>query len=156
MEEAEKAFARALGFLARRDHSEAELVRKLREKGMPAADIVVVVQRLKDLRYLDDRRFAEQWAESAVNSGRGYGPRLRQELSRRGVAKDIITEVLAGIAAEHDEIETLAALMARKFTGFDPMSASDREKRRVFNYLQRRGFSLPAIWEFFHNAKSDM
>ncbi len=153
MEEAEKAFTRALGFLARRDHSEAELVRKLREKGMSAGVIVVVVQRLKDLRYLDDRRFAEQWAESAVKSGRGYGPRLRQELSRRGIARDVIAEVLAGIAAEHDETETLTALMARKFTGFDPMTASDREKRRVVNFLQRRGFSLSVIWELFHNIK---
>ncbi|KAF0220914.1 MAG: regulatory [Geobacteraceae bacterium] len=153
MEEAEKAFVRALGFLARRDHSEAELVRKLREKGISAGVIAEVVQRLKDLRYLDDRRFAEQWAQSAVKSGRGYGPRLRQELSQRGVAREIITEVLAGIAAEHDETETLTALIARKFAGFDPMAASDREKRRLFNYLQRRGFSTAVILAYFHIYK---
>jgi regulatory protein len=155
MEEAKKALATALGILARRDHSEAELARKLREKGISAGAVAAVVQRLKDLHYLDDGRFAQQWATSAVSSGRGYGPRLRQELSRRGVAKEIVNEVLAGIATEYDETETLTSLMARKFAGFDPGAADDREKRRVFNYLQRRGFSVGVILEHFHNIDSE-
>src|SRR5574340_606464 len=127
MEEAKKALDWALKALGRRDHSEAELARKLCGKGVSPGVVAETIGRLKALHYLDDRRFAERWAESAVRNGRGYGPRLRLELSRKGVPAEVIAEVLAGVAAEFDETETLTAIMAAKFAGFDPRVAPDRE-----------------------------
>ena len=153
MEEAEKAYACAVRALARRDHSVAELERKLRDRGIAAGTIAEVMARLEKAGFLDDRRFAERWAESAVRSGRGYGPRLHVELARRGVPRDIIADVVTGISASFDEEETLAALVARKFAGFDPQAASDRDKRRVVAYLQRRGFSIAAIFRFFRTGE---
>lgn len=153
MDEAKQALARALRALARRDHSVAELARKLRVAGTPEPLVQDTVGRLEEAGYLDDRRFARQWADFAVRSGRGYGVRLRLELQRRGVAAEIIAEVLAELSAEYDEAETLAALLARKFTGFSLTTASDREKRRVMQYLQRRGFSPAAIMQAFRAAE---
>ena len=152
MEWAEKAYACAVRALARRDHSVAELERKLRNRGVAAVIIAEVMARLEKAGFLDDRRFAERWAESAVRNGRGYGPRLQLELTRRGVPRDIIADVVAGISSSFDEEETLAALVARKFAGFDPQAACDRDKRRVFAYLQRRGFSTAAIFRFFRTG----
>lgn len=149
MDETKPALARALRVLARRDHSTAELTRKLRDGGVAPSQVETVIARLRELGYLDDRRFARQWADSAVRSGRGYGQRLVQELKRRGIADEIIAEVLAELTVEYGETEMLAALFARKFAGFMPTTASDREKSRVINYLQRRGFSLAAILDFF-------
>lgn len=149
MEEAEKALTYAVRVLARRDHSVAELERKLHGKGFSAGVVAELIARLGKSGYLDDRRFAERWAESAVRNGRGYGPRLRLELARRGVCREIIADVLSGIAASHGEEETLAALVTRRFAGFDPESASDRDRRRVVAYLQRRGFSAAVIFRFF-------
>jgi regulatory protein len=149
MEVSEKAFAYAVNLLARRDRSVVELERKLMGKDFPAGVIAVVVARLEKSGYLDDRRFAERWAESAVANGRGYGSRLRLELARKGVSREIVAEVIAGISASYDEGETLLALVARKFAGFDPKSASDRDMRRVVGYLQRRGFSTAAIFRVF-------
>lgn len=149
MDGTEKAFAYAANLLARRDRTVAELERRLVDKGFPAGVVAAVVARLTKSGYLDDRRFAERWAESAVANGRGYGPRLRLELSRRGIPREIVAEVVAGISASHDEQETLAALVERKFPGFDPKSASDRDLRRVVGYMQRRGFSTAAIFHLF-------
>lgn len=155
MEEAGKALLYAERALARRDHSVAELERKLRGKGVSEGVIAEVIARLGRSGYLDDRRFAERWAESAVRNGRGYGPRLRLELARRGVSREIVAEVLAGIAMSFGEEETLAALVARKFAGFDFRSAPDRDKRRVFAYLQRRGFSSAAIFDFLRKSSDN-
>jgi len=149
VEEIEKALACAVRALARRDHSAAELERKLQDKGFAFGVVAAVIARLTRSGYVDDRRFAERWAESAVRNGRGYGPRLRLELMRRGVSREIIAEVLSGVAASHPEEDTLAALAARKFAGFDPLLAPDRAKKRVLAYLQRRGFSTVAILRFF-------
>jgi regulatory protein len=149
MDEAEKAIDYAVRALARRDHSVAELERKLRTRGFSAGVIAEVVARLTKSGYLDDRRFAERWAESAVRNGRGYGPRLRLELTRRGVPREIVTDVVADISAAYGEEEMLAALVAKRFAGFDLLTAPDRDTRRVVAYLQRRGFSPAAIFRFF-------
>ena len=149
MDETKQVLARALRALTRRDHSTAELARKLRDGGTAPPQVEATIARLREAGYLDDRRFARQWADSAVRSGRGYGPRLRLELQRRGIADEIIAEVLTEVAAEYGEAEMLAALLARKFAGFAPATAPDREKRRVMGYLQRRGFSPAAIMDYF-------
>jgi regulatory protein len=41
--------------------------------------------------------------------------------------------------------------MARKFEGFDPQRADERQKRRVISYFQRRGFSIAAILRVFRD-----
>ena len=153
MSEKTGAFDCALRVLTRRDHSEEELRRKLRAKGYPDKDIDEVVARLTRLGYLDDSRFARTWAESAIRNGRGYGPRLRLELTRRGISAENMIEVLEELGEAYDESETLAALLERKFAGFMPGSATEKEKRRVIGYLQRRGFSLGVIFNHIRNAQ---
>jgi regulatory protein len=135
----------SLRVLALREHSEAELRRKLKEKGYDEEGIEESVARLKELGYLDDARFAKSFAESSIRNGRGYGVRLKLELARRGVAEATIRETLAELFQEYGEQEVLSRLIGRRFSGFDPALASDKEKRRVVGYLQRKGFSLSAI-----------
>lgn len=147
--EGKRALASALRTLSRRDMSISELKRRLIARGYPEELAGETVSRLREAGYLDDRRFARQWAEAAIRNGRGFGPRLRLELARQRVPEDIAGEVLAQLSAEYDEMEILSALLARKFSGFTPSSATDREKRRVIQYLQRRGFSSTAIFNAF-------
>ena len=144
-----RPLAFALRILARRDTSAAEISRRLKEQGIPAEQVNETVARLQEAGYLDDRRFAREWAASALRNGRGFGPRIRLDLRRLGVSADIIDEVMAHISGEYDEMETLNGLLERKFIGFSPSSASDKEKRRVMHYLQRRGFSSAAIFQAF-------
>jgi regulatory protein len=155
IDEGKRSLASALRILARRDMSTAELSRRLTGRGFSEALTVATVSHLRDAGYLDDRRFARQWAESAIRNGRGYGPRLRLELMRQRIPDEIAAEVLRSLAAEYDEKETLVNLLAQKFSGFDPSSATDREKRRVVQYLQRRGFSIAAIFEAFRNNQTE-
>ncbi len=148
-DERKEALASALRLLARRDFSGAELTARLQARGVAAPYAEETVARLREKGLLDDRRFARQFAESAIRQGRGYGVRLRLDLTRRGVAAEIIDEVLASLAVEYDEMETLSALLAKKFAGFNAASAPDREKRRVLQYFQRRGFSAAVIFQAF-------
>ena len=135
----------ALNLLARRDHSSAELSRKLTARGFPAEEIEAVLSRLHGLCYLDDRRYAEQWATRAVREGKAVGHRLRLELRRRGIPPDIAEAAMAVAGEELDERQAIGELLDRRFAGFDPATATPREKRRLVNWFQRRGFSLAAI-----------
>ena len=145
MEEFRRGVDTAVRILARRDHSEAELARKLAARGIAPATVAAVLARLRELGYLDDRRFALRFAEYAVTTGKGYGPRLRFELQRRGIAAEIVAEVGERIGASHSEADALAGVVTARFSRFDPATADDREKRRIMQFLQRRGFSVGAI-----------
>lgn len=142
-------YRRALDLLARRDHSVVELKRKLLSRGLPAEQVANVVERLTEQGLLDDRRFAVNWAQSAIRSGRGFGSRILLELRRRGVPRDTAAEAVSEAAAGQGERQVLAEIVARRFAGFDPETASLKERRRVYVYLQRRGFSMEAIMGCF-------
>ena len=154
-DEGKRALASALRILTRRDRSVADLTARLKDKGISDTLVEETVARLVESGYLDDRRFARQWCESAIRNGRGYGPRLRLDLARQGVPAEIVADLLESMATEYDELEILKGLLSRKFAGFDPASAPDREKRRVMQYLQRRGFSTAAIFHAFRMAQTE-
>lgn len=145
MAERATPFDCALRILGLRDHSEAELTRKLASRGYEPQEIQATVARLKELNYLDDLRFARGFAESSLRNGRRVGVSLRLELSRRGIPAGVAGEVLEELSGEYDEGELLTDTLRRRFAGFDPAGATDKEKRRVVAYLQRKGFSLSAI-----------
>lgn len=147
------AYPRALNLLTRRDHTIAELKQKLAVRGFPAASINETIDKLTGQGLLDDKRFAARWTESAIRSGRGYGLRILQELQRRGVPREIAADAVADASQEHSEQQTLAAIVSRRFSAFDPSSASQKEKQRVYAYLQRRGFSIQVIINFFTNQR---
>lgn len=142
-------YRRAVDLLARRDHSVLELKKKLISRGLPSQQVVEVLERLASQGLLNDRRFAVNWAQSAIRSGRGFGNRILLELRRRGVSRETAAEALSEATAEHGERQVLAEIVARRFAGFDPATATLKERRRVYSYLQRRGFSLEAIMGCF-------
>jgi regulatory protein len=141
----ERAYLYALRILNARDYTVARLREKLHGRGFDDADVEAVLGRMVSEGWVDDRRFAERFAESAVASGRYYGPRLRQEMRRRGVQPELVSEVLGRILLERDEAEEVRAIVERRFSGFSFSTASDREKCRTIGFLQRRGFSLSAV-----------
>lgn len=151
MSEEAKARESALRFLAGRDHSSAEIGRKLIRKGFTPQAVASVTTYLQEKGYLDDRRFAERWAAAAVESGRCYGPRLRAELKQRGIDPATVSGVIDDLSSGADEAQAVELLMRRKFPDFSPSGTDEKEKRRIFGFLQRRGFSSSAIFSVFRD-----
>lgn len=141
----ERAYLYALRLLTARDYTVARLREKLRGREFDEVDIEAALGRMISEGWVDDRRFAERFAESALESGRYYGPRLRQEMRRRGLLPELVSEVLGHVVLDRDETAEVRAIVERRFNGFSFCSASDRDKRRTIGFLQRRGFSLSAI-----------
>jgi regulatory protein len=135
----------ALKLLAARDYTTARLREKLRARDFDDADIESAITGLVSEGWLNDRSFAERFAESSLSAGRFFGPRLKLEMRRRGLPADLIDEVLAHLLVEHDEGEGARAVLERRFPGFSFVRASDKEKYRVVGFLQRRGFGLSTI-----------
>ena len=149
-------YLRAINLLTRRDHTAIELKRKLAARGFSADSISETIAKLTQQGLIDDRRFAERWAESAIRSGRGYGLRILQELQRNGIPREIASEAVFNAASEYPEQDSLSAIVSRRFSAFDPANAPMKEKQRVYSYLQRRGFSLEAITGFFKIREEEL
>jgi len=129
---------RALRCLALRDHSRAELARKLAGHGSQEG-IAQVLQNMEELGLLSDGRFAENFVRAkAARLGNG---RLAQELARKGVDRETISTVLAAPEAE-DELGRAREVWARKF-GAPP--ADKQEWARQARFLQSRGFATETI-----------
>ncbi|MDO9597832.1 MAG: recombination regulator RecX [Azoarcus sp.] len=129
---------RALRHLARRDHSRAELARKLSAYGS-AEEIEAVLARMGELELQSDTRFAEAWVRS--KAARFGGTRLRSELMRRGVDKTLINETIANECVESELDRARAVWQSR----FRTQPADSREWARQARFLQTRGFATDVI-----------
>jgi regulatory protein len=130
--------ARALGYLARREHSRAELARKLAPHASSAAELDRLLDELQAKRLLSDRRFAEVLVRSR---GERFGAaRVKQELAARGVDPELVREAAGGLA--RSEFERAKAVWQRKFGA----AAADAAGRaRQMRFLAQRGFAAEAI-----------
>ncbi|GBD29143.1 Regulatory protein RecX [bacterium HR32] len=132
---------RALRLLALRPRSRAELERRLRR----AADASVAAEVLSALEregLVDDRRFAEQWVRTR-RTVRLLGTfRLRAELLRKGVPREIVEAALASAPADEDAV---AAELARLRLPRYRHLPADKAARRLAGYLARRGFGAGAV-----------
>ncbi|HTY99294.1 MAG TPA: recombination regulator RecX [Rhodocyclaceae bacterium] len=135
---------RAIACLARRDHSRAELARKLAAHGSEE-EIEPVLQDLERQGLLSDARFADAYLRS--RAGQRGDARLRQDLRTKGVAGELIDERLAELA---DELERARAVWSRKY-GAAP--ADGKEWARQARFLQGRGFSAETIRRLLKNVE---
>jgi len=127
--------ARALRFLARREHSRAELSRKLAPHAESAEALLFLLDELEKRRQLSDERYAEVRTNRMA---RKYGAaRIRQDLKAKGVADNVVARVSA-----EGELERAKTILGRKYRD---EATSREEKARRARFLQGRGFSMDVI-----------
>lgn len=123
---------RALNLLARREHSRAELARKLAPH-VEDEDLDSLLDDLEREKLLSNARYAEMLAHA--RSGRHGSLRLKADLRDKGVPSEVIESTLAE-AREHD-LDAARAVWRKKF-GEAPRDAAERAKQMRF--LAGRGF----------------
>ncbi|MBP1474138.1 regulatory protein RecX [Frateuria sp. MAH-13] len=144
------AYDKALGLLARREHSRRELKTKLRQSGYEGDEATAAIDRLGDQHYQDDDRFADVLVRS--RAGQGYGPqRIRAELKTHAVPDERIRELLddAGVDWEASAIDQLR----RRYGGKAPADHAERARRAQF--LLRRGFAAATVRRATHAEVDD-
>jgi regulatory protein len=127
--------ARALRYLVRREHSRAELARKLAPHAESAEAIEAVLDLLLSKKLQSDERFT---SERARVLSRKYGvAKIRQDLKARGIAEELIERL-----PREGELERARAILQKKFPR-ESENLQDKAKRARF--LQGRGFSFDVI-----------
>jgi regulatory protein len=136
----------ACRLLAYRDRSVREIRDRLKKKEFPPDVIRRVVNELTTLGYLDDEKFARIYSQSLARNKK-VGPRyILNALSQKGVksetAQKAVNELFDDPTAEEMEIKKLVEQKSGAYKkGLTPL----QKKRRLYNFLIRRGFSYNAV-----------
>ncbi len=151
----EELYAAAIRALTRRAHSVHEMRKWLEQRAGDNQHVGAVLARLKDHGYLDDARYAKQYARSRVASRRLGRFRVARDLRARGVPDRHIEAALDDVFAETDQAALLRQRIQRKLRSLrgkaDGPSAStgmtvDRKRlASLYASLLRAGFPSDLI-----------
>lgn len=128
-------------YLKRRQLKRSQLNRKrVEEELKPLPEIQdsaidLVIERLAERGYIDDRKFAEYYAENRFIKKGISKRRLELELRQKRVSDNIINEVLA--ATTRQDSDELVKMIAKKRRKYDP--------QKLVNYLVRQGFKYQDV-----------
>ncbi|MGI6029370.1 MAG: regulatory protein RecX [Candidatus Heteroscillospira sp.] len=143
----ESAKKRALNMLDKRDYSCKELTERLIQKGESPEDAEAAVERFAQLGLLNDEKYAGLVVRHYA--AKGYGAsRVKTELFRRGVPKELWDEALEQMPGQEDAMD---AFLRRRLKD----NAGEKEIRRATDALLRRGFSWEEIRSALNRYRSD-
>lgn len=164
----EKLLDYALRILAKKRYTSFEMRKKLKEYGKkkgiddnsddeaacfddaPAGGdfekfAVAVLDRLKELKYLDDEQYAQDFVAARIK----FKPRgeflLRRELKLKGISKELIGEIFRW-GEEFDELAVCLDALVRKERLWRDISAAKKREKAV-RFLASRGFKPDAIYK---------
>lgn len=130
--------ARALRALARREHSRAELARKLAPHAESAEQLEALLDRLAGAGWLSNERFAESLVRRR-EPVRGTAV-IRHEMRAHGLDSELVAARVAEL--RHTEYARARALWARRYDSA-PVDAAQRARQSRF--LLARGFSADVV-----------
>jgi len=157
--DAEELWELALKILGGRACSGGELRQKLVGRAARLADVDTTLARLKEYRYVDDRRFAENFATARLENQRFGKNRVSQELRRRRVAPQLAQTVVEKAYKNVDESALIEEFIRRKYRDVpaNELFQNEKDLASAYRRLLRAGFSsgniLRALKRFAANPE---
>ena len=151
VEQSQETFvvAAAAEILSRREHSAAELRRKLRAKGFGPAACAVALDRLEERGYQSDDRFAEMWIRTRMR-GKGVSrSALHLALAEKGVDRETSRRAIDAYETAHPDCFEVALQAHIDALPMDPASVERGEQDRYIQRLVRKGFPFSQVKKYF-------
>ena len=140
----DKAMRKAMNRLNRRAMSRRDLDRKLRDLEFDEPIRQRVLDRLTELKYLDDEAFGRALIRETQRA-KPAGPRLlRQKLFQKGLDRKLIDQLVGEVRDTSDPEAEALALARRRLRQMSRLDAAARQ-RRLYGLLARRGFEPQTI-----------
>jgi regulatory protein len=132
----------AVRVLGDRAHSTGEMREKLRRRAERAADVDEVLARLKEVGYLDDRRYAEGFASARLANEKLGRMRVIQDLRQRRVAPSLAERTVQKVYQDVDEEALIEGLIRRKYrlAEREGLFREDKDLAAAYRRLLRAGF----------------
>lgn len=138
----------------RRAHSVHEMKGYLKARAENPDDAAAVLQRLREQNYVDDARYAREYARSHAQGRRQGKFRIARELRARGVPDKHIETALDAVFAETDEHALVRARLDRKLRQLrGPLD--EKKRASIYRSLLAAGFSADTIRTELRAAMKD-
>jgi regulatory protein len=136
----------AYRYLAIRPRSRAELLAYLKKKGVTEETSAGVASTLEGYGFIDDGAFALTYSKYLLEKKGLSRYALRMELKRKGVSDTHIDAAIEALSGEEGQDEEEVALKAARRKA-SSLKGVDRERarRRLVDFLRRRGYSFDII-----------
>ena len=133
----------ALGYLSAKARTVREVELKLDALNFGEYEVYSTVERLKELNYLNDEKYAADFVDSRLRTKPVSRNKLKEQLSSHFLPKAVIAEAVAAVddATELKNALSVAEKYQKQFSQLD----SDDAKRRVVRRLAARGFGYGSI-----------
>lgn len=125
---------RALRLLSQREHSRAELMRKLAAYEEEPGTLAQALDELESRGFISEARVVQSVLHQ--RAGRLGGARIRQELQAKGIGAEAVAEAVRGL--QDSELARAQAVWRRRF---GELPTEPRERARQTRFLLTRGFS---------------
>ncbi len=136
-----RAKLRALHLLEKMDRTEAELRLRLK-RDLYAEDIIEkAMAYVASFGYIGDENYTRRFV--SAKQGTKSKKEIEQLLYQKGVARDTVKNIMEECCEKDDELTAIRRLAEKKH--FQSESATEQEKKRIFDYLLRKGFSYEDI-----------
>jgi len=141
-----RAWNSAIWHLGRAPQTEYQIREKLRKKIIPQDIIDATVEKLLNVKYLNDRDYAENFIYSKRKYEKLGTSAIKMKLSQKGVDREIIDELLAEVDPE-DLRETAVILAEKKMRSL--MREPDKQKRisKMVSFLAYRGYNAGVAYD---------
>jgi regulatory protein len=133
---------RALRLLSGREHSRAELEKRLAQHESGPGELAAMLDELQAKGFISEQRVVESVIHR--KAGKLGATRIRQELNAKGLDREVVAEAVAGLQAS--ELARASALWRSKFgTGGEATTTDPKAKARQMRFLAARGFGGETI-----------
>ncbi|NTU57493.1 MAG: recombination regulator RecX [Chlorobiaceae bacterium] len=141
MDEKKKSAAlnQALKLLATRAHSRSELEAKLKSRGFDPEAVLKAVERLEQLKLIDDRAFAGSCMESMGKRRPEGRIKTRIRLKQKGLSEEIVDEMMGS----YDQMMLCAAAAEKKMRTLS--GTPEAKRKKLLTFLKNRGFDWQTI-----------
>lgn len=146
-----RAKLRAMHLLEDMDRTEAALRQKLYTGLYPEEIVDAAVEYVRSFGYLNDARYAENYVRG--HSDRKSRKEMQAALLQKGVDPDLISQALENCCGETGETEAIRRILRKK--KFRPGEADEKEMRRLYGYLARKGFRYDSVRQVIQNYEHD-
>lgn len=154
-EAAAQAYQTAVNYLSHQLRSEKEIRQRLQRDDWPEGVIDQTIQRLKELRLVDDLVYGQSYTRTAMRLQKKGPGQIQRKLKEKGLSESTIQQALEEYDDQtaQDNIEELAAKRLKQ--QMRKYAQRDSEQRTV-RYLMQKGFDSDAAKQAVQRASQDL
>lgn len=134
----------ALNFVSYKPRTEYQVTIKLQREEFTHEEIATAVEFLKEFGYIDDFHYAQRYVLYAKTQKKSSKRKIETDLTKRGISKDIISNVLKETFSEDEELDNAMKIARKKYETLLAKNARQPEQKLI-NYLLGKGFSFEII-----------